>query len=148
MIERMEILNERLFPVDRDALFQTFSNPRLLEKWWGPDGFTNVITAFDFRPGGTWKLTMTASDGNEFHNVSTFRDVLVPERIVFEHHEPIHVYQMTMDFLQEPDGTTLRWHMAFDATDELLHLKPFIRAANEQNFDRLGSLLEDLASSG
>lgn len=147
MTETMEVLNERLFPVDRETLFQTFADPGLLEKWWGPDGFTNAITTFDLRPDGTWKLTMTASDGNEFHNVSTFRDIVVPERIVFEHHEPIHVYRMTMDFIEEPNGTTLRWHMVFDATDELLQLKRFIAAANEQNFYRLSSLLEDLASS-
>ncbi|MBD8686876.1 MULTISPECIES: SRPBCC domain-containing protein [unclassified Rhizobium] len=146
MTETIEILNERLFPVDRETLFQTFADPNLLEKWWGPDGFTNAITAFDFRARGTWKLTMTASDGNEFHNVSTFRDVVVPERITFEHHEPIHVYTMAMDFIEEPEGTTLRWQMVFDATDELLDLKLFIHAANEQNFDRLGSLLEKLAS--
>jgi uncharacterized protein YndB with AHSA1/START domain len=141
MTDKMEVLNERLFSVDRDALFRTFSDTELLSLWWGPDGFTNRIGTFDFRPGGTWRITMTASNGTEFHNVSTFREVIVPERIVFEHHEPIHVYIMEIDFTEQADGTRLNWRMLFDATEENLELKKFIAAANEQNFDRLEDLL-------
>lgn len=147
MTEKMEIFNERLFLVDRETLFQTFADPALLEQWWGPHGFTNTITTFDFRPGGTWAITMTASDGTDFHNVSTFRDVTVPERVVFVHHEPMHVYTMDMEFIAEPNGTTLRWHMVFDATTDILQLKKFIAAANEQNFDRLDMLLKEMAAS-
>lgn len=137
MSDKMEILNERIFAVDRETLFRAFSDPALLAQWWGPHGFTNTIGTFDFQPGGTWKITMTASDGNDFHNVSTFLEITPPSRIVFKHHEPIHVYLMEIDFRQEGDGTRLNWRTLFDATDENLQLKRFITAANEQNFDRL-----------
>lgn len=147
MTEKMEIFNERLFSVDRETLFQAFADPKTLEQWWGPHGFTNTITAFDFHPGGTWNITMTASDGTDFHNVSTFRDITAPETIVFEHHEPMHVYTIDMNFIKDPAGTTLRWRMVFDATEENLHLKKFIAAANEQNFDRLEAALIELATS-
>ncbi|MET0172647.1 MAG: SRPBCC domain-containing protein [Agrobacterium vaccinii] len=147
MTDTMEIFNERLFSVDRETLFQAFADPKLLEQWWGPHGFTNKITAFDFRPGGTWTITMTASDGTDFHNVSTFRDIVAPENIVFEHYEPMHVYTMSMNFIKNPAGATLQWRMVFDATDENLHLKKFIAAANEQNFDRLEAVLNQMATS-
>lgn len=136
-MEKMEILNDRLFPVDRERLFRAFSDPDLLAQWWGPHGFTNSIGTFDFRPGGTWRITMTASNGNDFHNVSTFLEITPPMRIVFEHHEPMHVYLMEMDFTTEEEGTRLNWRMLFDATEENLQIKKFIAAANEQNFDRL-----------
>ncbi len=90
---------------------------------------------------------MTASDGTDFHNVSTFRDIVAPENIVFEHYEPMHVYRMSMNFTKNPAGATLQWRMVFDATDENLHLKKFIAAANEQNFDRLEAVLNAMATS-
>ena len=141
MTDKMEILNERMFAVDRDTLFRAFSDAELLEQWWGPHGFTNDIGEFDFRPNGTWQITMTASNGTDFHNISTFREIVVPERIVFEHHEPMHVYIMEIDFTQEGEGTRLNWRMLFEPTDENLELKKFITAANEQNFDRLEELV-------
>lgn len=146
MTEKMEVLNERLFSVDRSTLFRAFSEAELLEQWWGPHGFTNRVGAFDFRPGGTWQITMTASNGTHFHNVSTFRDIIAPERIVFEHHEPIHVYTMEIDFTEQADGTRLNWRMLFDATDENLEIKKFIAAANEQNFDRLEDVLQQISN--
>lgn len=141
MTEKMEVLNERLFAVDRNMLFRAFSEAELLEQWWGPHGFTNRISAFDFRTGGTWQITMTASNGTDFHNVSTFREIVVPQRIVFEHHEPIHVYTMEIDLTDEMEGTRLNWRMVFNATEENLQLQKFIKAANEQNFDRLEDFL-------
>lgn len=141
MTDKMEVLNERLFTVDRTTLFRAFSEAELLEQWWGPHGFTNRISAFDFRIGGTWQITMTASNGTDFHNVSTFREIVVPQRIVFEHHEPIHVYTMEIDLTDEMEGTRLNWRMVFNATEENLQLQKFIKAANEQNFDRLEDLL-------
>lgn len=142
MSEKMEILSERLFLYDRDAVFEAFCRPERLAAWWGPDGFTNTVTRFDFRPGGNWDMTMTASDGTDFHNISIFRDIVVTERIVFEHLEPMHVYLMDMTLREDPSGTMLRWRMTFEATEELVHLKPFIAAANEQNFDRLERVLK------
>jgi uncharacterized protein YndB with AHSA1/START domain len=144
MTNKMEILNERLFPVDPPTLFGAFADPAKLQQWWGPHGFTNRIDQFDFRPGGDWHITMTASDGTDFDNRSTFQEIVPFERIVFLHHLPMHVYTMEMRFVAEGDGTRLHWRMIFEPTQENLQLKKFIAAANEQNFDRLEALLQQL----
>ena len=137
MTEKIEILSERLFPVDVQTLFSAFADPKTLATWWGPHGFTNRIDTFDLHPGGTWRITMTASNGTDFDNHSTFEIVEVPTRIVFIHHGPIHLYRMEMRFQPEDSGTRLVWRMEFDASEELVMLEKFIAAANEQNFDRL-----------
>ncbi len=142
MTDSMEILNERLFAVAPVTLFDAFADPDKLAVWWGPHGFTNRIEAFDFRPGGEWRIIMTASNGTEFPNRSTFQEIVAPERIVFLHHEPMHVFTMEMDFLQEDHGTRLCWRMLFQPTAENLQLQKFIAAANEQNFDRLEHLVK------
>lgn len=144
MTEKMEILNDRLFEVDPPTLFDGFADPEKLTQWWGPHGFTNRIDQFDFRPGGDWRITMTASNGTDFDNHSTFQEVVPTERIVFLHHLPMHVYTMEMRFVGESGGTRLHWRMLFEPTEENLQLKKFIAAANEQNFDRLQDLLQQL----
>ena len=141
MTEKMEILNDRLFEVDPPTLFDAFADPEKLTQWWGPHGFTNRIDQFDFRPGGDWRITMTASNGTDFDNHSTFQEVVPTERIVFLHHLPMHVYTMEMRFVGESRGTRLYWRMLFEPTEENQQLKKFIAAANEQNFDRLEALL-------
>lgn len=144
MTEKMEILNDRLFGIDPATLFDAFADPEKLKHWWGPHGFTNTIDEFDFRPGGTWRITMTASNGTDFPNQSTFQEIVPQERIVFLHHEPMHVYTMEMTFVPGSGGTRLHWRMLFEPTEENRQLQKFITAANEQNFDRLESLLEQL----
>lgn len=137
MSEHLEILNTRIFAASRQAVFDAFAEPEQLKLWWGPDGFTNTIPEFDLRPGGKWRIVMTASDGTDFDNHCTFEEVVVPERIVYVHHLPMHVFSMEMIFDEEAGGTRLTWRMLFEPTDENRQLQKFLAAANEQNFDRL-----------
>lgn len=142
MSDTIEIINERVFPVDRAALFDAFADPRNLAQWWGPDGFTNRITAFDFRPGGDWLITMTADNDTDFHNRWTFEDVVENQAVRMTHHEPVHIFALEMRFTDEDRGARLSWRMLFDRTAENEAMEKFLHAANEQNFDRLERLLQ------
>jgi uncharacterized protein YndB with AHSA1/START domain len=134
----MEIISTRDFAAPRESLFQAFSNPAELEKWWGPKGFTNTITRFDFRPGGAWRFTMHGPDGTDYPNAKDFIEVEEPGLIVFQHLDPKHRFTMTMTFDPlEGGGTRLTWRMLFDPNEENEKIKGFIIEANEQNFDRL-----------
>ncbi|EHS48990.1 Activator of Hsp90 ATPase 1 family protein [Rhizobium sp. PDO1-076] len=147
MTEKMEILNNRLFAVDPSTLFNAFADPEKLKHWWGPHDFTNRIDEFDFREGGSWRITMTASDGTDFDNHSTFKEIVPARRIAFLHHEPMHIYTMEMTFSPESNGTRLHWRMLFEPTEENRALEKFITAANEQNFDRLEQVLDQHAGA-
>lgn len=140
----VEILTTRVFPVTVPELYRAFSEPALLERWWGPHDFTNRISHFDLRPGGEWHVTMTSSAGEDFHNRSTFEVVEPENRISYLHHEPMHVFTMDMHFATAGDHARLTWRMVLERNRENLELKTFIAAANEQNFDRLGQLLDNL----
>ncbi len=87
---------------------------------------------------------MTASDGTDFHNRSTFTDIVAPSRITFRHHEPVHVFDMEMRFdALDTAETRLSWRMRMPATEENTVMARFFALANEQNFDRLERLLHD-----
>ncbi len=102
----------------RSRVFQAFGNPNELKHWWGPTGFTNTIQEFDLRPGGVWRLVMHGFDGTDYHNESVFTEVVTPERVVFEHREPVHRFRMTMTFLEQGGKTRLTWCMRFESKEE------------------------------
>ena len=140
----LEIVNTRVFAAPRAAVFDAFANPTLLAQWWGPHGFTNTINRFEFRPAGAWHLIMHGPDGANYENESQFVEMSRPERIVFEHLRPMHWYRMTMTFVEAGRGETqVTWRMVFHRTAENEKIKPFIHAANEQNFDRLEACLKN-----
>jgi uncharacterized protein YndB with AHSA1/START domain len=136
-----EIVSTRVFDAPRDRVFEAFSDPDRLARWWGPTGFTNTIHEFDLRPGGAWRVAMHGPDGTDYHNESVFVEVVRPERVVFQHQEPVHRFRMTITFDEHGGRTTLTWRMRFDSAEEYARVKSFVAEANEQNFDRLAEEL-------
>ncbi|MGF9691786.1 SRPBCC domain-containing protein [Rhizobium sp. 0TCS1.26] len=144
--DHVEIVSSRVFAFHRDELFSAFSDPARLAEWWGPDGFTNVIHDFEFRPGGNWRVTMTASNGTDFLNHSTFGAIVEPEHVTYTHHGPVHEFDMDMRFEAVSDHISrLTWRMMMEASEETAALAKFIALANEQNFDRLEAHLQTRA---
>jgi uncharacterized protein YndB with AHSA1/START domain len=139
--ESREIVSARVFAAPRESVFNAFADPARLPRWWGPKGFTNTIHQFDLKPGGRCRLTMHGPNGADYHNEKEFTEVVKPERIVFQHLEPMHRFQMTMLFAEEGGKTRLTWRMLFESAAEASRLRSFISEANEQNFDRLAAHL-------
>lgn len=136
-----DIVTTRIFHHSVQIVFQAFSDPEKLARWWGPEGFTNTFSEFDFRPGGSWKFVMTGTDGSEYRNHVRFLEIMEPERIVFEHLEPVHHFRLEMSFSEEQGSTRLTWSMRFSDPVEGAKLREFIQTANEQNFDKLQAIL-------
>ncbi|HVT71610.1 MAG TPA: SRPBCC family protein [Lacunisphaera sp.] len=135
------IVSARRFDPAPARVFAAFANPAQLARWWGPDGFTTQIHEFDLRPGGAWRLTMRGPDGAKFVNLSHFLEVAAPNRVVYEHDDPVHRFRMTMTFAAEGTGTRLTWRMVFASAEEFARVRALVATANEQNFDRLAAHL-------
>lgn len=139
----IEIINQRRFRGSRERVFAAFAQPEKLAQWWGPTGFSNAITQFEFRAGGWWRVIMRGPDGTEFDNLSRFVAVDPPQRVVYEHVEAAHSFTMTTVWADvAPDQTELTWRMELADTPEHAAARDFIQRANEQNFDRLSAFLE------
>jgi uncharacterized protein YndB with AHSA1/START domain len=80
-----EIYIEREFDAPRELLWEAMTNPKHVVNWWGPIGFTTTIEEMDFRVGGTWKHVMRGPDGAEYPNKSVFKEIVKPEKIVYQH---------------------------------------------------------------
>ena len=77
-----EIVIRREFDAPRSLLWDVWTRPEHIEKWWGPRGFSTKVTEMDFRAGGKWKYVMTGPDGMEYPVNGIFSEVTPPERIV------------------------------------------------------------------
>jgi len=80
-----ELIITRLLNAPRELVWDVFTTPEHIKNWWGPNGFTNTIDKMDVKPGGEWEFIMHGPDGTDYKNKSIYKEIVRPERIVFEH---------------------------------------------------------------
>ncbi len=69
-------------PIGR--VWQIWSDPRQLERWWGPPGYPATVTEHDLAPGGTVNYSMTGPDGDRHGGWWRVRAVDPPQTLEFE----------------------------------------------------------------
>ena len=116
-----ELKFTRLFDAPRELVFEAWTNPKHLIRWWGPEGFGTTVHEMDLRPGGTWRLTMRGPDGRDYRNRIVFVEVEKPSRLVYKHDpepgsEPVS-FQTTVTFAAEGNRTRVTLHMQFPTTE-------------------------------
>ncbi|MFN0184923.1 MAG: SRPBCC domain-containing protein [Aquabacterium sp.] len=119
-------------------VFAAMRDPRRVERWWGPDGFTNTIELFEFRDGGRWLLTMQGPDGQRYPNESRFTRI-VPDQVFEIEHLNGHHFHLTLVLTPSGDGTEVAWRQTFETPEHYQALAAFVAVANEQNLDRLAA---------
>jgi uncharacterized protein YndB with AHSA1/START domain len=72
----------RTFNAPREMVFDAFTKPEEMKKWWGPKGFTVIASKMDLRPGGIYHYGMRAPDGTAMWGKFVYREIVRPERIV------------------------------------------------------------------
>ena len=135
-----EIINSRVFAHSPQKVFAAFSDGETLAKWWGPSGFSNTFHSFDFRSGGSWTFTMHGPDGKDFKNQSVFGEISPPKIITIDHTSgPKYILEIKLE--EQADGTLLSWTQRFETAEMRDRIAEFAGNANEENLDRLASLL-------
>lgn len=137
-----EIVSARVFDSPRDKVYDAWTDPAKLARWWGPKDFTNEFETFDPRPGGAWRFTMRGPDGTAYPQHSVFVEVVAQKRIVFDHHPP-HAYRGVVTFESKGTGTRVTFRMIDKTTEECEQAKPYVVPGNEQNFDRIETILAE-----
>ena len=57
-----DLVFERTFDAPREKVWQAFTDPNLVPRWWGKHGTTTIVEAMDVRPGGKWRYVSHAPD--------------------------------------------------------------------------------------
>ena len=54
---------DRLIAAPPEQVFDYWTDPALLVRWWGPEGADVPAHDIDMREGGTWRTTMRLASG-------------------------------------------------------------------------------------
>ena len=134
----------RTLNAPRELVWEVFTKPEHIKNWWGPNGFTNTIFTMDVQPGGIWDFVMHGPDGTDYKNKSIYKEIVKPERIVFDHITGPK-FTTTISFKAEGNKTVLTWHMLFETAEEFIRTVKTFKADDglRQNVDKLEIYLKD-----
>jgi uncharacterized protein YndB with AHSA1/START domain len=154
--ESKELVLTRVFDAPRELVFQAWTEPEHLKRWWGPNGFTLPYCTVDLRPGGAIHFCMRSPDGFEIWSKGIYREIVPPERFVSTNYfsdeqgnklTPGHYGMpdwptemlMTVTF-EEKDGKTTMTVRQVSATDVLPEAgKKDAERGWGESFDRLAA---------
>jgi uncharacterized protein YndB with AHSA1/START domain len=77
-----QILITREFAAPKHLVFQAWTTPELIGRWWSGDRGEVTSVVVDLRVGGSWRYVMKANAGFEVAFRGEFREIIPNERIV------------------------------------------------------------------
>ncbi|MDR3528304.1 MAG: SRPBCC family protein [Rhizomicrobium sp.] len=142
------IVTTRIFEAPRALVFDAFSDPGHLARWWGPNGFRTTTSAFEFRVGGVWRFVMHGPDGRDYPNCITFKQISAPQRLAYHHGDGQEVEAISFENVLTFEDLGGRTRLTMEATFPNAELRE--RVAREhhavegavQHLTRLGEFLQ------
>lgn len=144
-----EIILTRVIDAPAALLFEAYSRPEHIMRWFGPVGWPVTLAEIDFRVGGAFRFAMTGPSGAQNDPFGgTYLEIVPNRKIVYDNgfnFEKMMVVTVTFD---EVDGKTrLTMHTVF-ASDEIakMHVGGGFEEGTNSGLDQLEDLVADLAS--
>jgi uncharacterized protein YndB with AHSA1/START domain len=113
-------------PVDR--VWELWSDPRKLERWWGPPDYPATVAKHDLNPGGEVTYLMTGPEGDIHHGVWRVNAVGSPTSLEFtdafadQDWEPIAdmpVNTVSVRLTERDGGTRMEVRSTFGSREDL-----------------------------
>jgi uncharacterized protein YndB with AHSA1/START domain len=140
-----EIRLTRVYDAPVRAVWDAWTIPEQVEKWWGPRGFTLTTHSKELRVGGTWRYTMHGPDGVDYPNIATYYVVEPYEKLVYDHgatDETPPLFRVTVTFKEENGRTTMEMISTLASREAAQEIKKLIkRAGGNATWDRLAEYL-------
>jgi uncharacterized protein YndB with AHSA1/START domain len=96
-------------------VYDAFTRPEIIAKWWGPDAGPVLQVEVDVRVGGRFRIIFQTLDGERHESIGTYRVVEPGRRLVWDTAWvafPERESLVTLDFVAIPEGTELTVHHA------------------------------------
>jgi uncharacterized protein YndB with AHSA1/START domain len=142
-----QILITREFDSPKHLVYEAFTTPELVKRWWHANRGEMTLSEIDLRVGGKWRYVMVADGGFEVGFHGEYREIVPNERIVstevFEgmpDAEAVNTATFT-----ETDGRTTLAILVQHASKE--HRDAHIESGMEAGLQDAMDLLEQVAIS-
>ena len=116
------------FAAPRERVWQLWSDPRKLERWWGPPTYPATVEKHDLAPGGEVTYFMTGPEGDKHYGWWRVTSVNPPASLEFtvgfadEAGTPtadMPITTMRMDLTEHDGGTRMVLRSAFDSVEQM-----------------------------
>lgn len=141
-----EIQITRIYDAPVKAVWEAWTDPKKVAKWWGPRGFTITTHSKDLKVGGHWSYTMHGPDGTNYENKTIYHEVEKYSRLVYDHggnDDRPPLFRVTALFTEIKGKTKLVMTMSLSSPEKAEEIKQHIKKANgNSTWDRLAEYLE------
>jgi uncharacterized protein YndB with AHSA1/START domain len=69
-----EIVLSRVFDAPRNLVFDAFTKPELLKRWFGPRGWQLMVCEVNLKVGGGWRFVLRSPDGRDMGMRGVYRE--------------------------------------------------------------------------
>ncbi|TGN20032.1 SRPBCC domain-containing protein [Leptospira idonii] len=77
-----ELVLSRVFDAPKVLLWKVWTDPKHVQSWFGPKGFTNPVCEIDFKVGGSYKYVMRSPEGIDYPVQGKFLEIVEHQKIV------------------------------------------------------------------
>ncbi len=142
-----ELYLSRIYNAPVKMVWEAWTDPQQVGKWWGPRGFTITTHSMDIKTGGSWSYTMHGPDKVDYQNKTKYLEVEKYSRMVYDHggnDDRPPLFRVTVQFTEVAGKTRMEMTMAFATPEVAKESKKFIKkAGGESTWDRLAEYLSD-----
>src|SRR5437660_1347769 len=78
-----EIVLSRMFNAPRALVFDAWTKPELLTRWYGARGWRLVGCEVDLRVGGAWRFVSSGPNGDIMAQSGVYQEIEPPDRLVY-----------------------------------------------------------------
>jgi uncharacterized protein YndB with AHSA1/START domain len=141
----------RAFDAPRRLVFDAFTTPELLTRWFGRHGWNLVVCEIDLRVGGRWRFVSRGPGGAEMGHGGVYRQVERPERLVytetFDEDWTGGETLVTTMFTEHDGKTTLRSTVRYSSPEARdAAIRSPMREGVAESYDRLDAVLTEAAT--
>jgi uncharacterized protein YndB with AHSA1/START domain len=135
----------RVFDAPVAAVWDAWTDPEQVAKWWGPRGFTITTHSKDLRAGGKWIYTMHGPDGKDYPNTTHYFEVREREALVYDHgatEDKPPLFRVSVYFKETNGKTTMDMTMTLPTPEAAEETARFIKkVGGNSTWDRLAEYL-------
>jgi uncharacterized protein YndB with AHSA1/START domain len=78
-----DLVITRVFDAPLKRVWQAWSEPEYLKKWWGPKEYSCPDCEIEFRVGGKYLYSMQGTDGKKIWITGNYKEIIPNQKIVF-----------------------------------------------------------------